>query len=248
MVSTYDDSGRLRVGGKRDASALDATRRNGAEGPTPSERLLRPVREGENAPKPLGAIWVVTPYPLVAAGPKMALGDRADVHVGERAPADGFDCIIFCVDDSEDGFGGDLRRMRELYRGVPLLVFGPRLDLGLAWVALQAGANGFLHAEMGSEQVAKAVGLAQKGELVAPRQLLEYVLARSRAPEVGDLSVRQREVLELVAEDLSNAEIARRLYLSESTIKQHLRTAYKLLGVRNRTEAAKMIKNYGRDL
>jgi DNA-binding NarL/FixJ family response regulator len=42
---------------------------------------------------------------------------------------------------------------------------------------------------------------------------------------------------------LSNAEIAERLYLSESTIKQHLRAAYKLLGVRNRTEAAKAMRD-----
>ena len=43
-----------------------------------------------------------------------------------------------------------------------------------------------------------------------------------------------------VVEGLSNAEIGRRLYLSESTIKQHLRAAYKLLGVSNRTEAANL--------
>jgi DNA-binding NarL/FixJ family response regulator len=48
--------------------------------------------------------------------------------------------------------------------------------------------------------------------------------------------------VELVAEGESNAEIAGHLYLSVSTIKQHLRAAYKLLGVRNRTEAAKKMK------
>ena len=45
-----------------------------------------------------------------------------------------------------------------------------------------------------------------------------------------------------VVEGLSNAEIGRRLYLSESTIKQHLRAAYKLLGVNNRTEAANLFR------
>jgi DNA-binding NarL/FixJ family response regulator len=49
--------------------------------------------------------------------------------------------------------------------------------------------------------------------------------------------------LELVVEGLSNAEIAGRLYLSESTINQHLRAVYKVLGVRNRTEAAKTMRD-----
>ena len=90
--------------------------------------------------------------------------------------------------------------------------------------------------------------VVQKGELAAPRQLLGYLLSQEETPELGDLSARQREVLELVVEGLSNAEIAGRLYLTESTIKQHLRAAYKLLGVRNRTEAAKMMKTHAREL
>ena len=50
--------------------------------------------------------------------------------------------------------------------------------------------------------------------------------------------------MEMVVEGLSNAEIAGRLYLSESTIKQHLRTAYKVLGVHNRTQAAKTMREH----
>ena len=50
----------------------------------------------------------------------------------------------------------------------------------------------------------------------------------------------------LVAEDLSNAEIAQRLFLTESTVKQHLRAAYKVLGVKNRTDAARLFRNLDR--
>jgi DNA-binding NarL/FixJ family response regulator len=84
--------------------------------------------------------------------------------------------------------------------------------------------------------------VATRGELVAPRELLRYVLSQDHAGNLDTLSVRQREILGYVVEGLSNAEIGRRLYLSESTIKQHLRAAYKLLGVSNRTEAANLFR------
>jgi DNA-binding NarL/FixJ family response regulator len=59
------------------------------------------------------------------------------------------------------------------------------------------------------------------------------------------LSHRQRELLELVVEGFTNAQIAKRLFLSESTVKQHLRAAYKLLGMSNRTQAAKLVRRSG---
>jgi DNA-binding NarL/FixJ family response regulator len=129
---------------------------------------------------------------------------------------------------------------------VPLLVFGSQLDLGLAWAALKNGADGFVHAQMHPAQVLRAVEVVQKGELAAPRQLLGYLLNRNENPKIEDLSFRQREILEMVVEGLSNAQIAWRLYLSESTIKQHLRAVYKVLGVRNRTEAAKTMRDHAR--
>jgi DNA-binding NarL/FixJ family response regulator len=91
----------------------------------------------------------------------------------------------------------------------------------------------------------RAVEVVQKGELAAPRQLLRwYFLSQNENPTIGELSARQREILEMVVEGLSNAEIAARLYLSESTIKQHLRAVYKVLGVRNRTQAAKAMREH----
>jgi len=60
-------------------------------------------------------------------------------------------------------------------------------------------------------------------------------------PTIHLLSARQREILQLAAEELSNAQIARHLFITESTVKQHLHKAYKILGVRNRREAAKFL-------
>jgi DNA-binding NarL/FixJ family response regulator len=246
MVSTYDSGGRWRELRATEVPELDTARRNGVE---PGERRLEAVGEGTSVAKPLGLVWVVTSYPLVAAGLEKALEGEADVRIGGDSVAGIPSCVVLYADGMEEGFVGGMGRVRGLYPDAPLLVFGPRLDLALAWAALKHGADGFVHAAMDRGQVVKAVGVAQKGELVAPRELLRYLLInQDKAPDVGGLSPRQREVLVLAAEDLSNAEIAGRLYLSESTVKQHLRAAYKLLGVHNRTEAVKILKAHERNL
>jgi DNA-binding NarL/FixJ family response regulator len=202
----------------------------------------------------LGLVWVLTPsYPLIEAGLEKTLEGMADVRIGGDSVAAGSpSCVVLYADGMEDGFLDRMRRVHEIYLDVPLLVCGPRLDLAFAWAALKNGADGFVHAAMGRGQVLRAVEVAQEGELAAPRELIPYLLSQELSqdgtPEVGDLSVRQREVVEMVAKGESNAEIAGHLYLSESTIKQHLRDAYKLLGVRNRTEAAKKMRNHLRAL
>jgi DNA-binding NarL/FixJ family response regulator len=215
----------------------------------PGGRRLEAVREEAWAANPLGLVWVIIPpHSLVAVGIEKALKGKADVRFGANSFAGSPSCVVLYADGTKENGVDGMGRIRELYPGVPLLVFGPRLDLALAWAALKHGADGFVHAAMNRGQVVKAVEVAQKGELVAPRELLRYLVVNQdkAPPDVGGLSPRQREVLVLAAEELSNAEIAGRLYLSESTVKQHLRAAYKLLGVRNRTEAAKTMKHHAR--
>jgi DNA-binding NarL/FixJ family response regulator len=210
-------------------------------------RHLEARREGTSAAKPLGLVWVVAPsYSITMAGLKKVLEGKADVRIGEKSSAGSPSCVVLYAGRLEEGCLEGMGRIRELYPGVPLLVLGSHLDLGLAWAALKNGADGFVHAEMHPAQVVRAVEVVQKGELVAPRQLLRYLLNQNDKPKIGDLSTRRREILELVVEGLSNAEIAGRLYLSESTIKQHLRAIYKVLGVHNRTEAAKTMRNHAR--
>jgi len=192
-------------------------------------------------------VWVITTSSsLLVAGLRQALQGKADIHIGGDLVAGSPSCIVLDTDDIEVGLIDRLRRVRGLYPEVPVLVFGPRLDLALAETALKNGADGFVHAAMKPEQVVRAVEVVQKGELAAPRQLLRYFLSQEKSPDIMALSARQRDILELVMEGFTNAEIAGRLYISENTIKQHLRAAYKLLGVRNRIEAAKAMKAYAR--
>ena len=193
--------------------------------------------------KPLGLVWVDCPRSVSSAGLVRALEKQARVHQGPNPPDGVPSCVILCA-NSHEGLTERVEFYRELSPDAPpVVVFGPQLDLPLARDALQAGASGFVHAEMMPDQLVRALSVAAKGELVAPRALLRYLLRENNSHDLAALSARQREILGFVVEGLSNAEIGRRLYLSESTIKQHLRSAYKLLGVSNRTEAANLFRS-----
>ena len=217
----------------------------------PPRRRLEAVPEATSAAKkplakkPLGLVWVLSPsYSISTEGLKKVLKGKADVKIGWQSLAGSPSCVVLYAGGGMEDWLEGIRRIRELYPAVPLLVLGSQLDLGLASSALKDGADGFVHAMMHPSQVLRAVEVLQKGELAAPRQLLRYFLSQNENPKIGELSARQREILEMVVEGLSNAQIAGRLYLSESTIKQHLRAVYKALGVRNRTEAAKTMRNH----
>ena len=200
------------------------------------------IYQPKDSPKPLGVVWVDCPHSMVSTGLVRALQGKARVHQGPKPPGDVPSCIILCA-NTHQGLSERVRWYQELNPDAPpVMVFGPQLDLPLARDALQAGASGFVHAQMTPEQLVRAVAVALRGELVAPRELLRYVLTNNHSGDLDALSARQREILGYVVEGLSNAEIGRRLYLSESTIKQHLRGAYKLLGVSNRTEAANLFR------
>jgi DNA-binding NarL/FixJ family response regulator len=217
----------------------------------PPRRRLEAVPEATSATKKplaksLGLVWVLTPsYSITMAGLKKVLEGKADVKIGGQSSAGSPSCVVLYAGGTEEGCLEDMGGIRDLYPGVPLLVLGSQLDLGLAWATLKNGADGFVHAMMHPSQVLRAVEVVQRGELAAPRQLLGWhLLSQDENPKLGNLSARQREILEMVVEGLSNAQIAGRLYLSESTIKQHLRAAYKVLGVHNRTEAAKTMRHH----
>jgi DNA-binding NarL/FixJ family response regulator len=218
----------------------------------PPRRHLEALPEATGAAKmtlakPLGLVWVVSPsYSITTEGLKQVLEGKADVHIGGESSAGSPSCVMLYSSRLEEGCLEGMGRIRELYPGVPLLVFGSQLDLGLASSALKNGADGFVHAMMHPAQVLRAVEVVQKGELAAPRQLLGYFLSQKENPKIGELSARKRQILEMVVEGSSNAQIAGRLYLSESTIKQHLRAAYKVLGVHNRTEAAKTMREHAK--
>ncbi|MCW7984829.1 response regulator [Streptomyces sp. SID8375] len=114
--------------------------------------------------------------------------------------------------------------------------------------ALRAGASGFLLKDASAEELAHAVRVVAAGEaLLAPnltkRLIAEFsrVTSSPRAPlkdRVGDLTERETEVLSLIAQGLTNGEIAERLVLAEQTVKSHVGRILGKLGLRDRTQAA----------
>jgi len=114
--------------------------------------------------------------------------------------------------------------------------------------ALRAGASGFLLKDVPADQLAHAIRVAAAGEaLLAPsvtRRLISAFTTRPVAAPaavspagLGDLTPREVEVLALLAEGLSNAEIAGRLFVGEATVKTHVARVLTKLGVRDRVQA-----------
>lgn len=196
----------------------------------------------------LGAVWIKSSSSsLLSVGLESALkASGTSVHRGPRAPqGTGAPSVIVYSAEGEDGLASGIRELKELTPQAAVVVFGASADLSLARTAVLGGADGFLHAGMPPEQIARALYKAQSGQEVLPRELLrglvDEMVAEERGADLSGLGARKVEVLEMVAQGLSNAQIAKQLYVSESTIKQHLRLAYKALGVKNRNQATRLL-------
>lgn len=204
------------------------------------------VQPNGDKPEPLGLVWINCPYPVASLGLARILEAETRVHVGREPPEEDIpSSVVFCTSGVE-GVAEIVKRIRRVNPQALIMMFGLHLDLGLARAALKAGARGYIHAGMAPEQIVRALEVALTGKIVAPRELLEYLISNEEIDDLEMLlSARQREILKLVDEGLTNAQIAKRLFLTESTVKQHLRAAYKVLGVSNRTEAARILRNGG---
>jgi DNA-binding NarL/FixJ family response regulator len=124
-----------------------------------------------------------------------------------------------------------LRRLRREWRQPPIVVISPPATGTGVRRALEAGADAFVFESNLELTLAATVRAVASGQSVVPRKVRGSL-------ERPALSHRERQVLALVAAGLTNAQIAKRLFLSESTIKSHLSSVFGKLGVRSRWEAA----------
>jgi len=103
--------------------------------------------------------------------------------------------------------------------------------------AVEAGATGYLLKDTPRAELARAVRAAARGETVLAPSVAGRLMTRVREPQPEPLSAAQTQVLALVARGFTNAEIGRKLFISEATVKTHLLRASAKLGVSGRTAA-----------
>jgi DNA-binding NarL/FixJ family response regulator len=139
--------------------------------------------------------------------------------------------------------------------GAPKVIVLTTFDLDeYAYAALRAGASGFLLKDASAADVLGAIRAVHSGDaVIAPsttRRMLEHLAAAEPRASSGDdalsvLTDREREVLVEIASGHANAEIARRLYLSEATVKTHVGRILAKLGLRDRVHAVIFAYDHG---
>ena len=147
------------------------------------------------------------------------------------------------------------RRLQQEQPNCPVIVLTTFDDDEMVFDGLRAGALGYLLKDAPSEKLAEAIRLAARGESflqpsVAAKVVAEF--ARLTTPKLASpsslieqLSEREQEILTLITNGASNREIAKRLFLAEGTVKNHVTNILGKLGVRDRTQAAVKAKDIG---
>jgi DNA-binding NarL/FixJ family response regulator len=196
--------------------------------------------------KRLIRIVLADDHPLVVEGLSALLSSQPDMRVvatatdGERLleAIERFHPDVIVMDLQMPYMGGVscLRHIRARELPVRVLVLSAFGDADSLRAAIEAGADGFVLKTESPQHTIAAVRQIAEGQLVFPQAARRWL--GMAADDTSALTEREEEILKLLAEGLSNAQIGARLHLSENTIKFHLRNIYAKLGVSNRTEAA----------
>lgn len=144
-----------------------------------------------------------------------------------------------------DGIGAT-RQIMAAHPGTAVLVLTSFSDRPRIMGALEAGACGYLLKDVDADAVADGIRAAARGEApLDPRAARTILDARTAPDPLAGLSEREREVLQALVEGLPNKLIARRLQISEKTVKSHLTRIFRALGVTDRTQAALWAERHG---
>jgi DNA-binding NarL/FixJ family response regulator len=201
-------------------------------------------------------VAVVDDHTIVRNGLVSLLGAHADLEIVGSA-GDGEEAVALCIEQHPDvvlmdlsmpGVGGieATRRIVEQAPGVQVVVLTSFMDRERIVDALSAGAVGYLLKDAEPDELIRGIHTAARGESPLDPRAARTMLGAHRAPNALDaLTEREREVLTLVAEGLPNKQIGRRLEISEKTVKAHLTSIFRAIGVTDRMQAGLWARRHG---
>jgi DNA-binding NarL/FixJ family response regulator len=191
-------------------------------------------------------VLVVDDHPIVRGGIVALLGAADDIEVvGESA--DGPAAVADAARLRPDLVLMDLRMPGMNGDEATALILGSQQDVRVVILttyetdasiltAMEAGASGYLLKAAPQEEILAGVRSVARGEVALSPSIAAALVRRVARPAVA-LTPRETEVLRLVAQGLSNPDIAKRLYLGEATVKTHLLHVFEKLDVSDRTRA-----------
>ncbi|MEU3983118.1 response regulator transcription factor [Streptomyces sp. NPDC026672] len=201
---------------------------------------------------------------VVREGIVMLLGLLPGIEV-VGAAGDGEEAVKLVAELSPDVVLMDLRmprcdgveatrRIRAEYPGTQVVVLTTFADDDSLFPALRAGARGYLTKDAGGDEIVRAVHSVLSGEAGLSPSVQRRLLERLSEPEPPSARVeppdgltgREMEVLVLIAEGLTNQEIARRLHVSTATVKTHINNLFAKTGLKDRAQAVRYA--YGKGL
>jgi len=198
-------------------------------------------------------IMLVDDHAIVRQGLRSILERESDLRVvGEASSAAEALAVVARADPhivlldlklstSSDTEGLEVcQQLTAQYPAVGVLVLTTFLDEHLVLTAIRAGARGYVVKDVDTSALIRAIRDVSRGESAFDARSASAVVRGLSAPpavDAGQLTVREREVLDLLARGLSNRDIGARLYISETTAKLHVGNILRKLGVSRRAEA-----------
>ncbi|MFI0985842.1 response regulator [Streptomyces exfoliatus] len=236
-------SGREETGGQEGGRA------------TEGGRALRVVVADDQAAVREGIVMLLGLLPGVEVVGAARDGEEAVALTAELAP----DVVLMDLRMPRCDGAEATRRIRERHPGTEVVVLTTYADDDSLFPALRAGARGYLTKDAGGEEIVRALRDVTDGRAgLSPsvqRRLLEQLLGAGPegtdgpgapgAPQADGLTERETEVLVLVADGLSNQEIAGRLRISTATVKTHINNLFAKTGVRDRAQAVRYAYQHG---